>query len=394
MEVFFCDRCSSRVTEGDLAEGHAFQIHTFVLCKTCWDNSDIREALERRALEADAVAKAAHAANRRPGSGRHAAQRKTPRPASGIRRTPARGTPARGTPARGTPRRTPSRGTPRRTPVQQGRRRTPGRTSPTHLERIRAENGHHGATTRRHRDAAGATPLPKVIAFTAVGLILGLLALFFVGSSESPASGGTDSSVTVHASGNPGGAGSSSGTAGVTPDGGGMTLLSGRGVGGGSGDDGGAPDILYRSADAVANPAAGLRYKMYEGFWRSLPVFDNMTPVKTGTVPNFRKVGSRDKRYGICFTGYIDVPRDGRYTFSVKSDDGTRLGIGGMSVVENDGTHQEQEETGKVYLRAGKHAIRLDYFQGDGGECLEVRWAAPGSASLAIPDGALCHAGG
>jgi hypothetical protein len=385
MEVFFCDRCSSRVTEGDLAEGHAFQIHTFVLCKACWGNSDIREALERRAVEADAVAKAAHAAKKRPGSGSHPARRKTPRSSNGIRRTPARGT----------PRRTPSRGTPRRTPVPQGRRRTPGRTSPTHLERVRAENGHHhGGASRHHRDAAGPTSLAKALAFGTVGLILGLLAIFFVGSSESPASGGTGSGVTAGGSGGAGGVGSSGGTTHVTPDGGGATLLSGRGMGAGGGDDDAAQDFLYFSPVAVANPAAGLRYEMYEGAWRTLPVFSEKTPAKTGTVPNFRKVGRLGEHYGIRFTGYIDVPRDEIYTFSVESDDGTRLEIGGTSVVENDGMHQRREENGEVRLRAGKHAIRLDYFQGDGGEYLQVRWAVPGSAMRAIPDEALCHSGG
>ncbi|MHC4253626.1 MAG: PA14 domain-containing protein [Planctomycetota bacterium] len=378
MEVFFCDRCSTRVTEGDLAENRAFRIHTFILCKACWENSEIREAIERRVAEAGAVTKASPVPKRRPGSGRHAARRKTPRPASGIRRSPARGTP-------------------RRTPAPHGRRRTPGRTSPVRLERVNHESDRrHGATSRRRPDAPDSSAMPKAIAFAAVGLVVGLLAIFFLGGKKSPAASGTGSNATISTPDRSGGSGDGTTTGGISSDGGGGTaFLSGRRSPEDDRDGGGdMQDLLYRRPDEVAKATPGLRYEIYEGFWRKLPAFDNMSPVATGTVPGFEKVGSRKERYGLRFTGYVDVARDGRYTFYVKSDDGARLWIGDRPVVDNDGTHNEQERAGTAYLRAGKHAVRLDYFQGDGTEWLEVSWAGPGSAREKVPDGALYHAGG
>jgi len=168
MEVFFCDRCSARVTEGDLAEGRAFQIHTFVLCKACWDNSEVREAIERRIAEASGVMKIPQAVRQAADSGRHAGRRKTPRPTSGRRRTPARGTP-------------------RRTPLPHGRRRTPGRTSPVNLERVPREQGRrHDTMSRRRPDAPAPSGLPKLILLAIVGLCLGLMAFLFLGAKEDP----------------------------------------------------------------------------------------------------------------------------------------------------------------------------------------------------------------
>jgi len=168
MEVFFCDRCSARVTEGDLAEGRAFQIHTFVLCKACWDNSEVREAIERRIAEASGVMRIPLTAKQAAGSGRRSGRRKTPRPTSGRRRTPARGTP-------------------RRTPVPQGRRRTPGRTSPVNLERVPREQGRrHDTMSRRRPDAPAPSGLPKLVLLAIVGLCLGLMAFLFLGGKKDP----------------------------------------------------------------------------------------------------------------------------------------------------------------------------------------------------------------
>ncbi len=69
-----------------------------------------------------------------------------------------------------------------------------------------------------------------------------------------------------------------------------------------------------------------LSFRCYEGRWERLPNFAQLAPIKTGTASNFDlAVRSRDQRVALQFTGAIEIPREGSYTFWVNSDDGSQL---------------------------------------------------------------------
>ena len=119
---------------------------------------------------------------------------------------------------------------------------------------------------------------------------------------------------------------------------------------------------------------AGLDYKYYEGTWSQLPNFSTLTPVKTGTFTNFDiSAANRADNFAFQFTGYVNIPTGGTYTFATASDDGSRLYIGSTLVVNNDGAHGVTEASGTIGLQAGKHAIRVEYFEANGEQSLAVR---------------------
>jgi hypothetical protein len=94
-----------------------------------------------------------------------------------------------------------------------------------------------------------------------------------------------------------------------------------------------ADSALFRKSGNAASWVPGLDYRCYEGGWHDLPDFDELEPVKAGVADNFNLgVRTRDEEVGLQFTGYLDVPRDGLYTFHVSSDDGSRLSIGEPNV--------------------------------------------------------------
>jgi len=97
----------------------------------------------------------------------------------------------------------------------------------------------------------------------------------------------------------------------------------------------------------------------------------------------------RDTGYGLLLSGYLEVPKDGVYTFSLVSNDGARLRIGNTEVVDNDHLKMVIEARGEIPLKAGKHAIRVEYFQNSGFQVLEAYWEAPGLARERIPASAL-----
>ena len=135
-----------------------------------------------------------------------------------------------------------------------------------------------------------------------------------------------------------------------------------------------------------------LRYRYYRDTWETLPDFDALKPEEVGTLPdglfdiNRR---TRNESVGFAFDGTLIVPADGPYTFTLNSDDGSRLTVGGKVVAAYDGIHGEAEPVvATVDLRKGRVPIRLDYFQAMHGYGLHVSWSGPGFAARDLAVGA------
>ena len=140
---------------------------------------------------------------------------------------------------------------------------------------------------------------------------------------------------------------------------------------------------------------SGLIYKYYEGTYSTLPNFNGLTPVKTGTVPNVTiSPRNRDDNFAFMWDGYINIPVDATYQFETYSDDGSRLyidreytGTGTVATVNNDGLHGPQ-----VHLTAGVHRFIATFFEQGGGELMQVFWKSPTAGineRTLIPDSAF-----
>ncbi len=145
-----------------------------------------------------------------------------------------------------------------------------------------------------------------------------------------------------------------------------------------------------RDADAPTETVPGLFYEYYEGDWSKLPDFDALKPTATGRAETIGvKPIQREDHVGLRFSGYVEVPIDGPYTFHLHSDDGSRLSIGNAIVVNHDGIHGGSELAGSIHLRKGKHALRVEWFEASGGEELSVAFEGPGLGKRTIPADAL-----
>jgi hexosaminidase len=138
------------------------------------------------------------------------------------------------------------------------------------------------------------------------------------------------------------------------------------------------------------NLIRGIRVQEYHGSWGQVPNFYTLTADLVGETDTIGLgVTKRTENLALVFDGYVEIPGEGIYTFYVNSDDGTRLYIDGDLIVDNDGPHGAIEKSGQAALRTGKHAIRLEYYQGSGGRALEVSMAGPGYTKRQIPATAL-----
>jgi hypothetical protein len=133
----------------------------------------------------------------------------------------------------------------------------------------------------------------------------------------------------------------------------------------------------------------GIHYKYYqsEKEWKFLPVFESLTPIKSGKTYEFRidDINEVEGQYGIQYTSQIQIDNAGEYRFYINSDDGSKLYINGDLVVDNDGGHGTIERMGSVSLEAGRHKITIDYHNQAGGAWLDAFYKGPGVPKQIIP---------
>ena len=167
--------------------------------------------------------------------------------------------------------------------------------------------------------------------------------------------------------------------------------------------------VLITPGTAVPLPAVtvpgtvgGLTYQYYEsssGNWTALPNFSLLTPVFQGAV-SFPDTTPRRQRvnYGFNYTGYLTVPIDGVYAFTLHSGDGSQLIIDGTTVINFDGLHDSSQFlSGGLALAAGSHTFNLQFFKGAANpvnttaytDGLGLAYEGPGIARTDVPASAF-----
>jgi alpha-L-fucosidase len=150
--------------------------------------------------------------------------------------------------------------------------------------------------------------------------------------------------------------------------------------------------VTPRQPEMVSTRLPGLGYEYFEGDWDILPAFDQLKPVKTDMVATCDLSPRRRNEYfALRYSGFVRVMQDGVYTFTLTSDDGSRLYIGDRLVVDNDGLHGAQARSGAIALGAGAHALTVTYFNKTGDYALDVSYAGPGFERRSIPAEMLLH---
>ncbi len=144
----------------------------------------------------------------------------------------------------------------------------------------------------------------------------------------------------------------------------------------------------------LKNPGRGLNYQYYKGSWSFLPNFSELSPTSKGVSAEVViPAKNSGENFGVQYDGYIEIPKDGVYTFYLNSDDGSCLYIDGRTVVSNDGQHAPEERSGDVMLSAGYHKFKVTFFQRGGGMTLEASIEGPGLAKQTIPASMLFREG-
>ncbi|WP_442590277.1 family 20 glycosylhydrolase [Pedobacter sp. AW31-3R] len=155
-------------------------------------------------------------------------------------------------------------------------------------------------------------------------------------------------------------------------------------------------DLHYKQ-QAMAAPVelaavkAGLTCDYFPGEYKSSKLMGD-NPETTFVVNNVVvPVKANAPSFGLKYSGYLDIPEDGIYSFYLTCDDGGILKIAGNEVVNNDGWHGPFEKSGQAALKKGLQPIALNFVEGGGGYTLKLKYSINGAALAEVPASWLKH---
>jgi S1-C subfamily serine protease len=120
---------------------------------------------------------------------------------------------------------------------------------------------------------------------------------------------------------------------------------------------------------------AGLRYRFFHGKYSLVPDFEELTPVRIDNVRTIDLAAirqDRDDHFAVELSGFLRIPSDDVYRLVVISDDGSKVSLNGKVVIDHDGNHPPSPSGKLLYLQKGDHALKIEHFEGNGGQELQL----------------------
>jgi alpha-L-fucosidase len=140
-----------------------------------------------------------------------------------------------------------------------------------------------------------------------------------------------------------------------------------------------------------AGPARGTG--LAASFWPNASVTGEPTVTRTDRTVNYdwKYTGSPDpaipaEPFAARWTGRVEAPYTGTYTFTTVSDDTVRLWVDGRLVIDNTTPHGPVVDRGTVALRAGqRYPIRLEQTEQGGEASMKLIWSSPDITQQVVP---------
>jgi hypothetical protein len=94
--------------------------------------------------------------------------------------------------------------------------------------------------------------------------------------------------------------------------------------------------------------------------------------------------------FSVRWTGFVEPLASEMYTFFTATDDGVRLWVDGVLLVDHWVNQSETENSGQIRLVAGRrHSIKMEYFDGTLTATARLFWSSPSRAKEIVPSRSL-----
>ena len=158
----------------------------------------------------------------------------------------------------------------------------------------------------------------------------------------------------------------------------------------------------------AADLEAGLSVEYYQAFFREIEDFEYWMEDNEGKAGkplpalNYRTAGRAALTSGIAdgvgakIDGLIHLAKTGTYAFTVQSNDGFVLDIGGVPLLEDTDVHGDRYSAiaKPTVPQPGWYRLSVLYFERKGTSTLQLYWRPPGeedAGMVIVPDAAFAH---
>jgi len=94
--------------------------------------------------------------------------------------------------------------------------------------------------------------------------------------------------------------------------------------------------------------------------------------------------------FKVRWTGEVEIPSTGTYTFHTQTDDGLRLWVNDVLIIENWTDHGSTHDSNDINLKGGqRYPIKLEWYENGGGAVCQLSWEGPTIARQIIPSAYL-----
>jgi hypothetical protein len=138
----------------------------------------------------------------------------------------------------------------------------------------------------------------------------------------------------------------------------------------------------------------GLRWQDYAGKFPWVPQFDRMfNKVSDVSAQPDLSGRSKDTDFGFYYSGFIEIPSDGKYTFTLTTNSVALVRFHEATVIDADFGHKAgTAASGSILLKSGKHQIRIYYANREATvPQMKLEWQSPEIDKQVVPASAFSH---
>jgi YVTN family beta-propeller protein len=144
---------------------------------------------------------------------------------------------------------------------------------------------------------------------------------------------------------------------------------------------------------AVAAPTSGLRGEYFNNATLAgVPVLTRYEAVNFSWGSAAPDASLPADNFSVRWSGFIKPTSSGSFKFQTYSDDGVRVWVNGVQLVNNWTDHSPTtNSSASISLSAGqRYSIRVEYYERGGGATMQLRWLTPGAWTYsAVPQSVL-----
>jgi YVTN family beta-propeller protein len=147
--------------------------------------------------------------------------------------------------------------------------------------------------------------------------------------------------------------------------------------------------IGSEESSAPTQTGTGLTGRYYNGTTLSgSPLLTRVEAINFDWASNAPAAAVPKDKFSARWTGRMQVPTSGLYRFQTVSDDGVRVTVNGVQLINSWTNHSTKTDTsGDINLTAGQYySVTVEYFENSGKAVARLRWRLPGTTTyVAVP---------